>query len=98
MKTGKLSVQEFNQRIWEFTKGELIFSKFYDPLIGIDVIKMDDILHERFGYKESKHGSMYDFLKSYWSKEFADWFQSNMHNVMTVMDAYKPKAEVSNDT
>lgn len=35
----------------------------------LDIVKFDDMLHEKFGYNEEEHGSMNDFITKKWSKE-----------------------------
>ena len=45
-------------------------------LIGLfDVIKFDDILHDRFGYSEEEHGSMNDFITMKWGAEFCSFMK-----------------------
>jgi len=35
----------------------------------LDIIKLDAFLHKEHGYKESKHGSVADFIEMKWGKE-----------------------------
>lgn len=59
----------------DITKYKSVF-KAPPPLtfVGtLDIIKLDDILHERHGYTEEEHGSMRDFITLKWGTEFCSF-------------------------
>lgn len=44
-----------------------------DFLMSLDVVAVDRILHQKFGYDEEEHGSMMDFMTFKWGEDFSNF-------------------------